>query len=138
MPLGIIVSGVDRGIGQLSSTGCKVGILTNETKYCGQCRRRMIPFEPTIRFLLCIIVCQNSECTSWSSLVPRLLCGGGEKRAWYTLLCMHQVPLVTCILSLLRYTKITVNSVYLLKGRTAWLYSRFDVNCLHWFIQSDQ
>ena len=28
---------------------------------------------------------------------------------------MRQVPLVTCIL--LRYTKITVNSVYLLKGR---------------------
>ena len=37
--------------------------------------------------------------------------------------CLHmrQVPLVTCIL--LRYTKITVNSVYLQKGSTAWLYS---------------
>ena len=34
---------------------------------------------------------------------------------------MRQVPLVTCIL--LRYTKITVNSVYLQKGSTAWLYS---------------
>ena len=40
--------------------------------------------------------------------------------------CWHmcQVPLVTCIL--LRYTKITVNSVYLVKGRTAWLYSLWD------------
>ena len=37
---------------------------------------------------------------------------------------MYQVPLVTCIL--LRYTKITVNSVYLLKGHTAWLYSLWD------------
>ena len=34
---------------------------------------------------------------------------------------MRQVPLVTCIL--LHYTKITVNSVYLQKGSTAWLYS---------------
>ena len=34
---------------------------------------------------------------------------------------MRQVPLVTCIL--LRYTKITVNSAYPLKGCTAWLYS---------------
>ena len=63
---------------------------------------------------------------------------------------MCQVPLVTCIL--LRYTKITVNSVYLLKDYTAWLYSfwdpygrslsqkqyRFDGNCLHWFVRSDR
>ena len=34
---------------------------------------------------------------------------------------MRQVPLVTCIL--LHYTKTTVNSVYLLKGCDAWLYS---------------
>ena len=34
---------------------------------------------------------------------------------------MRQVPLVTCIL--LHCTKITVNSVYLLKGCTAWLFS---------------
>jgi len=61
---------------------------------------------------------------------------------------MRQVPLVTCIL--LCYTKITVNSVYLLKGRTAWLYSlwdtygqflsqklyRFDSNCLYCFVRS--
>ena len=40
------------------------------------------------------------------SLVPRLLCGGEGKRAWYTLR-MRQVPLVICIL--LRYTKIMVN-----------------------------
>ena len=56
------------------------------------------------------------------SLVPRLLCGGGGERAWYTLR-MRQVSLVTCIL--LHYTKnlITANSVYLLKGYTAELYS---------------
>ena len=36
-------------------------------------------------------------------------------------LYMCQVPLVTCIP--LRYTKITINSVYLLKVHTAWLYS---------------
>ena len=64
-------------------------------------------------------------------------------------LCMCQVPIVTCIL--LHYTKIMVNTVYLLKGRTAWLYSlwdayrwclswkqyRFDGNCLHWFVGSN-
>ena len=63
---------------------------------------------------------------------------------------MRQVPLVTCIL--LHYTKITVNSVYLLKGRTAWLYSlwdiyrqflsqklyHFDSNCLHCFAWSER
>ena len=38
--------------------------------------------------------------------------------------CMWKVPLVTCIL--LHYIKITVNSVYLLKGHTAWLYSLWD------------
>ena len=37
---------------------------------------------------------------------------------------MHQVPLATCIL--LRCTKFTINSAYLLKGRTAWLYSFWD------------
>ena len=63
---------------------------------------------------------------------------------------MRQVPLVTCIL--LRYTKITVTSVYLQKGSTAWLYSfwdpygrflsqkqyRFDGNCVHCFVRSDR
>ena len=39
-----------------------------------------------------------------SSLIPRLLCRGGGKRAWYTL---FKVPLVICIL--LRYTKIMVD-----------------------------
>ena len=41
------------------------------------------------------------------SLVPRLLCRRGGKRAWYTPFALHQVPLVTFIL--LCYTKITVN-----------------------------
>ena len=54
------------------------------------------------------------------SLVSRLSCGGGGERAWYTLRT-RQVSLVTCIL--LRYTKITANSVYLLEGHTAELYS---------------
>ena len=63
---------------------------------------------------------------------------------------MRQVPLVTCIL--LRYTKITVTSVYLQKGSTAWFYSfwdpygrflsqkqyHFDGNCVHCFIRSDR
>ena len=63
---------------------------------------------------------------------------------------MRQVPFVTCIL--LRCTKITVNSAYLLKGRTAWLYSfwdsygqflsqkqyRFDGDSLHCFVRSDR
>ena len=63
---------------------------------------------------------------------------------------MRQVPLVTCIL--LRCTKITINSVYLLKGRTAWLYSfwdsygrflsqkqyHFNGDSLHCFVRSDQ
>ena len=53
------------------------------------------------------------------SCIPRLLCGGGKTRAWYTLfLCMHQVPLVTCIL--LRYTKIrSIVFSCILKGCTA-------------------
>ena len=37
---------------------------------------------------------------------------------------MRQVPLVTC--KLLSCTKITVNSAYLRKGHTAWLYSFWD------------
>ena len=39
-----------------------------------------------------------------------------ERETGTRYLRMRQVPLVTCIL--LYYTKITVNSVYLLKGRT--------------------
>ena len=63
---------------------------------------------------------------------------------------MRQVPLVTC--TLLRCTKITVNSAYLLKGHTAWLYSfwdsygrflsqkqyRFAGDSLHCFVRSDR
>ena len=53
-------------------------------------------------------------------------CAGEEEREPGThCLCMHQVPLVTCIL--LCYTKITVNSVHLLEDHTAWLYSLWDV-----------
>ena len=55
------------------------------------------------------------------SLVPRPLCRGGGKRDWYTLFAHAPSSLGTCIL--LRYTKIMVNSVYLLKGHTAQLYS---------------
>ena len=78
-------------------------------------------------------------------------CVGEEEREPGTH-CSHmcQVPLVTCII--LRYTKITANSVYLLKGSTAWLYSlwdsygqflsqkqyRFDGNCLNCFVWSDR
>ena len=49
----------------------------------------------------------------------RLLCVGGEREPGTYCSCMHQVFLVTCIL--LCYIKF--NSVYLLKGRTAKLYS---------------
>ena len=88
----------------------------------------------------------------YTSLVPRLSCEGEGEIAWYCAhcLCMRQVLLVTYIL--LRSTKITVNSVYLLKGRTAGLcflwdsygrflsqkQHRFDGNCLHCFVRSDQ
>ena len=44
------------------------------------------------------------------SFVPRLLCGEGGKRAWYTLFAHAPSSLGN-----LRYTKITVKSVYLLK-----------------------
>ena len=51
---------------------------------------------------------KQNLCTAQCSLVPRLLCGGGGKRAWYTLFAhapgslgnLHTTPL---------YTKITVN-----------------------------
>ena len=49
----------------------------------------------------------------------RLLCVGGEREPGTYCSCMHQVFLVTCIL--LCYIKF--NSVYLLKGCTAKLYS---------------
>ena len=48
--------------------------------------------------------------------------------------CMRQVPLVTCIL--LHCNKITVNSAYLLKGHTAWLYSFWD--SYGWFLSHKQ
>ena len=58
-----------------------------------------------------------------STLTPRLLCRGREEEREPGTRCSHirQVPFITCIL--LCYTKITVDSVYLLKGRTAQLYS---------------
>ena len=45
-------------------------------------------------------------CTA-CSLVPRLLCQGGGKRAWYTLFAHAPSSLVTCILFC--YTKINGN-----------------------------
>ena len=98
------------------------------------------------------IACQTaSTVNTVSSLVPRLSCGGGGKREPGTHCSrMRQVPLVTCIL--LRCTKITVNSAYLLKGHTAWLYSfwdsygrflsqkqyRFAGDSLHCFVRRDR
>ena len=55
------------------------------------------------------------------SLVPRLLYVRAQrKKSLVHTVCACSVPMVTCIL--LCYTKITVNSVYLLKGRTAVLH----------------
>ena len=64
--------------------------------------------------------------TTWTilgvvySLVPRLWCRGGGREPGTLCLCMRHVSLVTCIL--LCYVKITVNSIYLLKGHTTELY----------------
>ena len=83
-----------------------------------------------------------------SSLIPRLLCGGGGKRAWYTCSCMRQVSLVTCIL--LCYTKINGNVCLPAEGHTAELIlpvrhlrvvlktNCSDVNCLHHFVQDNR
>ena len=63
------------------------------------------------------LACMQKLCMGSISLVPRLSCGGGEREPGTHCSRMRQVPLVTCIL--LRCTKITVNSTYLLKGHTA-------------------
>ena len=62
----------------------------------------------------------------YPSLVPRLLCGGGEREPGTHCLHMCQVPLVTCIL--LRYTKIMVN----LFLKQAELYSLWDTYRQFW------
>ena len=62
---------------------------------------------------------KQTLCTAQCSLVSRLLCGGGGKRAWYTLFA--HVPG-----SLPLYTKIMVNFCLPAEGRTAYLYSLWD------------
>ena len=54
-----------------------------------------------------------------TSLVPRQALCEEEREPGTHCLHMHQVPLLTCIL--LCYTKVIVNSVYLLKGHTVHL-----------------
>ena len=59
-------------------------------------------------FDLCKGLMKHSFASPEHTLLPRLLCVGGEKKAPGThCLCMHQVSLVTCIP--LHYTKITGN-----------------------------
>ena len=45
-----------------------------------------------------MMCCSVYSSTLVASLIPRLLCGGGGKRTWYTRSHMCKVPLVTCLL----------------------------------------
>ena len=77
------------------------------------------------------------------SLVPRLSCGGGGERAWYTLFA-H----VSSSLGKLAYYSATLNYgqfclpaerpdyMVILLMRLIWAAFKFDGNCLHCFIQS--
>ena len=57
---------------------------------------------------------------------PGIRLGGGRRETGTHCSRMRQLPLVTCIL--LRYTKITVNFVYLLKGHSAGYTSTVPIN----------
>ena len=74
---------------------------------------------------------------SGPSLVPRLLCGGRGKRAWYTLFAHAPGSLGNLHTTPLHYnyghlTTITVNFCLPAEGRTAWLYSLWDTYGLFW------
>ena len=75
-------------------------------------KEQVAPYKSSLNKVKLISCCMNTVCLS---LVSRLLCGGGGKRAWYTL--FTHVPSYLAIL--LRYTKIMVTFY-------TWLYSLWD------------
>ena len=76
---------------------------------------------------LCLYAFSHITCAWFSlmcSLVPRLLCGGGGRRAWYTLFTHAPSSLAYYSTSL----KLRSFSAHLLKDHTAGLYSLWDIS----------
>ena len=89
-----------------------------------------------------------THCYFLHSFIPRLLCRGGGKRAWYTLFAHTLSSLGNQHTTLLHWNLRSI-SAYLLKGHTAWLYYLWDTygqfwsqkqyhsNSLHCFVRGD-